>query len=556
MSDIMKVIPFDNLMDWVMAEYETKNTIFGVHKIYSHQGEKSLVIFGEKLETPFGPAAGPHTQLAQNLIASYAGGSRFFELKTVQILEGEQLGIQKPCILTHDEAYNTEWSTELKIPEAMAEYIKGWVALKLISKEYGLGSADGFIFNMSVGYNLEGIKSEKVNNFIEGLKDATNTDAFKECIAWAKSNLHRFKNIDEEFINSISPKVCTSITLSTMHGCPSDEIERIVSYLLKEKKLNTYLKCNPTLLGYDFVRNTLDSMGYDYIAFDDHHFKADLQFSDAVDMLKKLMDLGKENNLEFGAKLTNTFPVKIMNNELAGSDMYMSGKSLYPLTISVAEKLETAFNGTLPISYSGGADINNIAEIYDSGIWPITVCTVLLRTGGYNLLKPMAEKLAEMPYENLGISTDKIQKLATKATSDKNYMKTPVKAKAARENKCIACVKACNNCVDVCPNRANLGLKIDGKAMLLHVDMMCNECGNCTEFCPFQNTPYHDKFTLFNDTHDLNDSKNDGFVVMGDGKTITLRLDGAVNEIAVDDIENSDVKAVVNTIIRDYKFCL
>ncbi len=37
------------------------------------------------------------------------------------------------------------------------------------------------------------------------------------------------------------PKVCHSITLSTLHGCPSDEIERIAAYLLSEKRAPFFL---------------------------------------------------------------------------------------------------------------------------------------------------------------------------------------------------------------------------------------------------------------------------------------------------------------------------
>ena len=79
MSDIMRPIPFAELMDWVLTEYAQQGTIFGVGDIYKHTAGKTLPIFTEQIETPFGPAAGPHTQLAQNLIAAYAGGSRFFE---------------------------------------------------------------------------------------------------------------------------------------------------------------------------------------------------------------------------------------------------------------------------------------------------------------------------------------------------------------------------------------------------------------------------------------------------------------------------------------------
>ena len=98
-----------------------------------------------------------------------------------------------------------------------------------------------------------------------------------------------------------------------MHGCPPAEIEKIASYLITEKKLNTFVKCNPTLLGYEYARKTLDEMGYDYISFTDFHFKDDLQYSDAVPMLKRLQKLAKDNNLLFGVKITNTFPVDVKN---------------------------------------------------------------------------------------------------------------------------------------------------------------------------------------------------------------------------------------------------
>ncbi len=86
-------------------------------------------------------------------------GARCIELKTVQIMYGEELGIPRPCIYSVDEAYNVEWSSEYSCDEAADEYIKAWFALKLISKELGLGDPDGFLFIMSVGYNLAGIKS-------------------------------------------------------------------------------------------------------------------------------------------------------------------------------------------------------------------------------------------------------------------------------------------------------------------------------------------------------------------------------------------------------------
>lgn len=416
MNDRMLPIPFDNMMQWILAEYKNDGSIFGIPsaKFYKKSNSNNLFFAGETIENPVGPAAGPHTQLAQNIIAAYLSGARFIELKTVQILDGEDLPVSKPCILASDEGYNVEWSTELTVADAFAEYVKAWFAINVLSEELGLGSSKGFAFNMSVGYDLKGIQSTKIDAFIEGLKDASNTPVWNECREWLISNIDSFNNIDLGFIEEISPNISNSITLSTLHGCPPQEIERIARYLLGEKKLNTFVKCNPTLLGYEFVRQILDSMGYDYMSFDEHHFNNDLQFSDAVPLIKRLQDYASELGLTFGVKLSNTFPVRIVNNELPGEEMYMSGRALYPLTISLAAKLAEAFGGNLRISYSGGADCSNIGDIYKTGIWPITFATTLLKPGGYARIKQLAE-LAEEKYTGSSFKCIDVKKLKTLA---------------------------------------------------------------------------------------------------------------------------------------------
>lgn len=397
MSEIMRPMTIDHLMHWIMSEYEQKKSIFGIEKLVKHENGQALPIFEEKIESPFGPAAGPNSQLAQNIVAAYAAGSRFFELKTVQVMDGAELAacINRPCIIAGDECYNCEWSTELYVPQAYAEYVKAWVACKLIAKEYGLGDPDGFVFNMSVGYDLEGIKSPKVDKYINDMIEAKDTEVFKECINWALEHVNEFKNVDEEYIRNISSNVSNSITESTLHGCPPAEIERIATYLITEKHLNTFIKCNPTLLGYEYARKRLDGLGFDYIAFDDHHFLEDLQWADAVPMLHRLYDLCQEKGLEFGVKITNTFPVDVTRNELPSNEMYMAGRALFPLSIHVARLLTDEFQGKLRISYSGGATIENIKELFDAGIWPITMATNILKPGGYQRMSQIADELME-----------------------------------------------------------------------------------------------------------------------------------------------------------------
>ena len=426
MSDIMRPIPFAQLMDWILTENAEKGSIFGIRKIVRHEGGAEP-IFAEKIETPFGPAAGPNSQLTQNIVASYVAGARFFELKTVQVMDGEELSrcVAKPCIVAEDECYNCEWSTELEVPQAMAEYIKAWWACKLLARELGLGDPDGFVFNMSVGYDLAGIQSPKVDAYIEGMKDASGTAVWAECRDWALANLDRFQNVDADFVNSVSPHVSASVTESTLHGCPPDEIERIATYLITEKGLNTYVKCNPTLLGYDYARERLNGLGFDYIAFDDRHFREDLQWGDAVPMFRRLMALAQERGLAFGVKLTNTFPVDVTRKELPSEEMYMSGRSLFPLSITLARKISEEFDGKLRISYSGGADAQNIKSLYGAGIWPITMATTVLKPGGYERFSQIAHVL-EGAERKSTVDVAAVVALDESVATDRKYAK-PIK---------------------------------------------------------------------------------------------------------------------------------
>ena len=401
MSEKMTPIPYERLLKRVCHEYEAYGTVFGVSHLWKATNKK-LPIFGESIETSFGPAAGPNTQLAQNIIAAYAAGARFFELKTVQVMDGEDLAkcISRPCINAADEGYNCEWSTELTVPQAMEEYIKAWKVLKIISEKYGFGAPDGFVFNMSVGYTLEGIQSKKITAFLDGMKNAG---------------------------------VSGSVTISTLHGCPPAEIERIANFLISERGLHTYVKCNPTLLGYDFARKAMDSLGYSYLHFDDHHFKEDLQWADAVPMFRRLQALANQKGVEFGLKLTNTFPVDVKAGELPADEMYMSGRALFPLTAELARRVAEEFGGALRISWAGGADVHNIVPLFNAGIWPVTMATNILRPGGYNRMSQLAGLLAAQDYKPFaGIDVKAVSDIARGALNDPWYSK-PVKPLPGRK---------------------------------------------------------------------------------------------------------------------------
>ena len=437
----MKGISFEDLLLQSLKEYQESKSFFGVPVTPNPHG------------TPIGPAAGPHTQLTGNIIAAYAAGAKIFDLKTIQILAGEALGIQRPCIYVGSEVYNIEWSSEFDAQNAMNEYIKAAILIQVFAKEFGLRPFNELEFIISVGYDLKGIKSQIVDSFIENMKD-------------------KFEDIDK-----LESKLTNTVTLSTMHGCPAQDIEQIGIYLMKEKKLNTYIKMNPTLLGKKKLDEILKSKGYD-ILLPEETFKHDIDINQAITIIQNCKKVAAELGLTFGVKLTNTLPTSIQHKELAGETMYMSGPGLYALSINVADILASKFNGDLPIAYSGGIDDKNIKDVLDTGINPITLSSFLLKPKGYkNIGKLLVE--SNIPKK---IDTNKLKALAAKAITDKNYDRKDVKVYECKPNYSEFCA-ACHNCEDVCPNRANRRMKINGKDVVLHDPDLCNECGACAHHC-------------------------------------------------------------------------
>ncbi len=203
MSEKMYPIPFKSLMNWVVTEYAREGEIFGVHTPYYASG-KTLPIFGETIETPFGPAAGPNSQLAQNIIAAYFAGARFFEVKTVQKMDGEELArcIPRPCILPRTRPITRNGQPNSRSRRRRTSISRHGAHSRSLSKIYGLGSPDGFVFNMSVGYDLDGIKGPKIDSYINNMMDASGTAQFQECLAVLTECSRRRRTI-----SPVSPRV-------------------------------------------------------------------------------------------------------------------------------------------------------------------------------------------------------------------------------------------------------------------------------------------------------------------------------------------------------------
>lgn len=380
MSEHMRVMPFEDLLDWILKEYETHQSIFGIHQAVFHKpapGDTfSSTLFGSHLATPIGPAAGPHTQLTQNIVSAWLTGGRFIELKTVQIMD--ELDIPRPCIDLEDEGYNVEWSQELRLEDSVLEYTKAWVLIHILRRVLNVEDLGPFgtIFNMSVGYNMEGILTPRMQQFMNQLENAA--EDLAPIRALLQRRFPQFADIE------IPDRVVNSVTLSTMHGCPPDEIERIARYLIEERGLHTTVKLNPTLLGKERVLGTLhDTLGFSDIVVPDSVFEKDLSYNRALELIRSLQASADAHDVVFSIKLSNTLAMSNHRGHLPGDEMYMSGRALLPLTVQLYKQLLTDIGPELRVSYSAGADAVNLVDLLSAGAQPITVASDLLKPGGY-----------------------------------------------------------------------------------------------------------------------------------------------------------------------------
>jgi putative selenate reductase len=387
-------VPLPLLLRRAFLEYEREGKIFDLPKSKFFRGlqdlDTSVRFQGHLASTPVGPAAGPHDQLVQNVVLSWLAGSRIIELKTVQILD--ELKIPRPCIDMANVGYNVEWSQELKLEQSLREYVGAAMfieilkASKLLGEDFCSGATDT-IYDMSVGYNLEGIRSARVRAWIEAMKDASAIiDELRSGLdgCWAR-------NRDLPFPTRISD----TITLSTFHGCPAEEIQGIVSFLLTEMDVHVCIKLNPTLLGQEMVEHLLhDVMGYNDIQVTSDAFAKDLQFGQAMEIIPRLERLARSRGKRLAVKCSNTLVVKNHRAFFSDDVMYMSGPPLHVITMNLVKKLRERLGTQIPISFSAGVDAHNFANMVAMNFVPITTCTDLLRPGGYSRLIRYLDNLA------------------------------------------------------------------------------------------------------------------------------------------------------------------
>lgn len=591
--------PFVDLIQRMRLEFQKQGSIFDLpaRKFYipvaaATSPDLSVRFHDRVAGNAAGPASGPQTQMAQNLVLSWLAGGRIMELKTVQV--NDELRISRPCIDAANVGYNVEWSQELRVADSLDQYVQGAMLIHMLRHapdvfghpfgEVSLAGTNGeTIYDMSIGYDLAGIQSEKVVRFIRGMIDACQSVArLREQIPRWLAPLR-----DLDYPTAVS----RSITLSTFHGCPANEIERICAFLLMELNVHVIVKMNPPMLGRERLEHLLyDVMGYHDVRVNQKAYTSGLQFDESLEVCGRLTRLAKSRGLRFAAKFSNTLEVENNRNFFQPTEklMYLSGAPLHVITLTLAGEFRKAMGAEFPISFSAGVDRRNFANLVACGFVPITTCTDLLKTGGYGRLPPYLHEL-QSQMERVGARTiddfvldSRGQRVAAGGDPvQAGFLNTPMivaEAQAdpryrAAQNRGVPkkidshlvtfdCI-TCDKCVPVCPNDANFTYHT-GETQLTYRDIKvrsdgslspvgeqrefalaqaeqianfadyCNHCGNCDTFCPEYDGPYLKKPNFYGSRQAFEaGAPHDGFLLEGELGSLSLvgRMSGQMHRL-------------------------
>jgi putative selenate reductase len=300
-----------------------------------------------------------------------------------------------------------------------------------------------------------------------------------------------------------------------------------------------------------------DELGYGEIRLRRAAFEADLAFPRAVELIDELDTFARDHGRRFGIKLTNTLVVENHRGFLPDDPMYLSGPPLHVVALTLLDELHRALpgrlrvdgqDGTVEVSFSAGVTKKNAASMAGLGVAPITVCSDLLKPGGYGRLKPMLGAVAEAitaagctDLVGWRAREGEVARTAGHAgpvaayvaalhdtTRNEAYTRAGTAQGPRRVEHVLetwGCV-ACNVCVTVCPNDAFFrlptpdGMAVTGKQQYLFFADLCNQCGNCMVFCPEEGDPAAVKPALFLDADRFAAGDRPGFLLTRVGERV------------------------------------
>ena len=392
-------------------------------------------------------------------------------------------------------------------------------------------------------------------------------------------------------------RLATGITLSTFHGTPAGEIERIGEFLIGELGFHTVVKLNPPMLGRERLEDILHGvLGYTDVAVNPEVYARDLPFEDAVAIIRRLQSLAERHAPHHRREVRQHARSAEHRDVPPGARAVPVRAAAARASCRPGPAWREEFGAGLQISFAAGVDAHNAADCVAAGLVPVTTCTDLLRAGGYGRLPRYFVNLEERMHavgartipefivrsagtgdSPAGSNADTLDRamlrntrtLLEKALTGERY-RADQNRKPPRKLgthlwlwDCLSCSK----CIPACPNDAVFEIEVEpfiGEVPVIEIEGgawrdvgrhlyralkstqiaifadACNDCGNCDVFCPEDGGPYIEKPRFFGSLESWRRAAPlTGFVLTKDADAVVLRGRMAEGEFALTRIRGS-----------------
>jgi len=210
-----------------------------------------------------------------------------------------------------------------------------------------------------------------------------------------------------------------------------------------------------------------------------------------------------------------------------------------------------SYETTIPGVFVGGDAMRGAATIVKAVGDGRKAAIEIAARAGVTLPSEKLSSDKNMSHSDFIIRKSQRQKMAAAVTGD--HPEFTAGSAIQEASRCLQCGDVCSVCVTVCPNRANnyylteaaqvpvwkisfnedspvfrieSQLKIQQKYQVLNIADFCNECGNCTTFCPTKGSPFSDKPRICLTEKSFSQTDNSFFLKQEGNTTILLHRFG------------------------------
>ncbi len=377
---------------------------FGRQELPRLGGITGADCYGRPCALPIGPGASPLTIPYIGILSAYLAGARFFELPVQAALAFRMATLKgsRGAVKTGDEARVSE----------------------IVLKEFLLGRVLNLVLGSALGLNLESAPPEpcvytanisaetdpETADFLQALQDgraqAIQNALLEELKTFSPTN-DPFRGSDLEgrllklgnLGSKLQAPLISALCLAIPDGLPLKEAEGYISRLIEEARVPIELKLGPWILGNERLADIFRRQGEER---DSSIFgrNASVRYSEAIMIIRRLFTRAREAGLFFGVKVDGSMPSAIGRSLMRPEPDHrkpsplLSGPPVYAAGLCLAARVAEDLSGSLPISFAGGLDALRAKALFQTGVRPLTLTSVLYSPAGFRALSPIAEAMS------------------------------------------------------------------------------------------------------------------------------------------------------------------